>query len=372
MNLEEKLKTVRAKLNELRSNQIAKRAELRSALENAETNEDLEATKAMRSAIEDITNEIKENEDLARSYEEALKGNPEPAKRKKGGEKMNLRSMFNEYLHTRDAASAGFKSTDGKVTIPEAVIYNPEDEVKTVTDLTKYVRVVQVTTASGSYPVLAKATAKMNTVAELEANPDLAKPKFQQVKWEVATRRGAIPLSQEAIDDSAIDLVGLVARDSKQQKVNTTNADISTVIKGFTAKETATLDDLKKVLNVDLDPAYNRMIVASQSFYNWLDTLKDKNGQYLLHPAVAEGSPAMILGVPVVIVEDTLLGQAGEAHGFVGDLERAVLFANRADLTFRWVENEIYGQYLSVATRYDVKATDQNAGYFVTVSEPGK
>mgnify|MGYP002798594800 FL=1 len=73
-----------------------------------------------------------------------------------------------------------------------------------------------------------------------------------------------------------------------------------------------------------------------------------------------------MLGVPVTVVEDELFGAAGEAHAFVGDLARAVLYANRKDIQVGWVDNDIYGQYLQAVTRFDVKAADKKAGYFVT------
>ena len=270
-------------------------------------------------------------------------------------------------FRSRDGVS-GITSPDVAPTIPESILYNPENEVKSVTDLSKLVTQFQATTASGKYPVLKRATERMNSVAELQKNPDLAKPEFEEVDWKVNTYRGAIPLSQESIDDSAIDLTSLVANNANEQKINTTNFAIANVLKSFTAKAVAgeSVDDIKHILNVDLDPAYNKTIIASQSFYQYLDTLKDKNGQYLLHEAITDGSPRTLLGVPVTVVEDELLGAAGEAHAFIGDLARAILYANRKDIQVRWIDNDIYGQYLQVVTRFDVKAADKKAGYFVT------
>lgn len=72
------------------------------------------------------------------------------------------------------------------------------------------------------------------------------------------------------------------------------------------------------------------------------------------------------------MVEDELFGAAGEAHAFIGDLGRAVLYANRKDIQVRWVDNEVYGQYLQVVTRFDTKAADTKAGYFVTYNAAGK
>lgn len=377
----EKLEELLAKKDGKRAVINEKTQEMRKLLSNEEATEDnLKKAKALRSDIDKTEDEVRSLEDDIKLYRAAEKGTPAPGgghgKEKLGSEtEEEEKRAFNAYLHkeTRDGVS-GITSPDVAPTIPESILYNPENEVKSVTDLSKLVTQFQATTASGKYPVLKRATERMNSVAELAKNPALAKPEFEEVDWKVETYRGAIPLSQESIDDSAIDLTSLVANNANEQKINTTNFAIAAVLKAFTAKTVAgeSVDDIKHILNVDLDPAYNKSIIASQSFYQYLDTLKDKNGQYLLHEAINEGSPRTLLGVPVVVVEDELFGAAGEAHAFIGDLGRAVLYANRKDIQVRWVDNEVYGQYLQVVTRFDTKAADTKAGYFVTYNAAGK
>lgn len=370
----------REKIKELLAQKEGKRAlinektnEMRQLLSNEDaTDEDLTRAKSLRSEIDAAEKEVRSIEDDLKLYRKAAKGNPAPEPHKRSdddkGENEEKRN-FNAYLHQEQRdGTAGITSPDVAATIPESILYNPENEVKSVTDLSQLVTQFQATTASGKYPVLKRATERMNSVEELQKNPELAKPQFEEVDWKVSTYRGAIPLSQESIDDSAIDLTSLVATNANEQKINTTNFAIAAVLKAFTAKSVAgeSVDDIKHILNVELDPAYNKTIIASQSFYQYLDTLKDKNGQYLLHEAITDGSPRTLLGVPVTVVEDELLGAAGEAHAFIGDLARAVLYANRKDIQVRWVDNDIYGQYLQAVTRFDVKAADKNAGYFVT------
>ena len=371
----------REKIKELLAQKEGKRAlinektnEMRQLLSNEDaTDEYLTRAKSLRSEIEAAEKEVRSIEDDLKLYRKAAKGNPAPDPHKRyqsnEDEENEEKRNFNAYLHQEQRdGTAGITSPDVAATIPESILYNPENEVKSVTDLSQLVTQFQATTASGKYPVLKRATERMNSVEELQKNPELAKPEFEEVDWKVSTYRGAIPLSQESIDDSAIDLTSLVAMNANEQKINTTNFAIAAVLKAFTAKTVAgeSVDDIKHILNVDLDPAYNKMIIASQSFYQYLDTLKDKNGQYLLHEAITDGSPRTLLGVPVTVVEDELLGAAGEAHAFIGDLARAVLYANRKDIQVRWVDNDIYGQYLQAVTRFDVKAADKRAGYFVT------
>lgn len=377
----EKLQELLAKKDGKRAVINEKTQEMRKLLSNEEaTEDDLKKAKALRSDIDKAEDEVRSLEDDIKLYRAAEKGTPAPGsgheKKKRSSETENEeKRAFNAFLHqeTRDGVS-GITSPDVAPTIPESILYNPENEVKSVTDLAQLVTQFQATTASGKYPIVKRATARMNSVAELAKNPDLAKPQFEEVDWKVQTYRGAIPLSQESIDDSAIDLTSLVANNANEQKINTTNFAIAGVLKSFTAKTIAgeSVDDIKHILNVDLDPAYNKTIVASQSFYQYLDTLKDKNGQYLLHEPITDGSPRMLLGVPVTVVEDELLGATGEAHAFIGDLARAVLYANRKDIQVRWVDDNIYGQYLQAVVRFDTKAADTKAGYFVTYNAAGK
>lgn len=273
---------------------------------------------------------------------------------------------FADFIKTKGAKRDNVKTDDVGVTIPEDVAYTPEKEVKTVQDLSQLVTKTQVKSGSGKHPIVKRATAKFSTVAELEKNPELAKPEFENVSWEVATYRGAIPVSEEAIQDSAVNLTQLIAENIQEQKINTLNDKIGAVLKSFTAKTVKTVDELKALVNVTLDPAYDRKIVCTQSFYQALDTLKDGNGRYLLQDSIINTAGNKVLGMDIVVVRDDLLGSNGDAKAFIGDLKRGVFFADRADLSVTWQDHNIYGRYLMGAFRFDVKQADKNAGFFVT------
>ncbi|MBU7554450.1 phage major capsid protein [Pediococcus ethanolidurans] len=283
------------------------------------------------------------------------------------------KEQINNYIRhkvMKDDAT-GITSPDVEPIIPEEIIYNPSAEVNSVVDLSTLVTRTPVTNPSGTYPILKRADDTFPSVEELKENPALAKPEFTDIKWSVDTHRGAITLSQESIDDAQVDLTALVGQNINEKRVNTTNKDIAAILEAFTAKSSTSgtlVDDLKHILNVDLDPAYVPAIVASQSLYNVLDTLKDANGQYIFHQDVTSGSGATLLGVPVYKVGDTLLGKAGEAHAFVGDLKRAVLFADRKEVSISWQYDQVYGQYLAGVLRYGVSSADAKAGYFLTVT----
>lgn len=320
-----------------------------------------------------------ETEKVEEPTEEDLE--KEKKKKKKEGAKRNMSKLnpsaetneevlaFEQYMKSKGAKRDNVKSDDAGVTIPEDIQYIPEKEVKTVQDLSQLVQKTSVNTPSGKYPILKRANAKFNTVEELEENPELAKPDFETIKWEVSTYRGAIPISQEALDDSVANLTSIVSENINEQKINTLNEKIGAVLKQFNPTTISDVDDLKEIVNVKLDPGYDRQIIATQSFYQKLDTLKDGNGRYLLQDGIVATAGNTVLGMNVTVVRDDLLGENGDALAFIGDVKRGVLFADRTDVSVQWIENNIYGKYLMGAFRFDVKQADQNAGYFVTFED---
>lgn len=372
MNIEERIKAATEKYNGL----VEKR---NAAMKDAEKADTVDAMKEQRSILSGINGEInsskKELDELQALKKEMAQTRsliaPTDKHREPADKVKEIRSAINTFLHKkvidRDALS-GLVSSDAEVTIPKAIQYVPEKEVKTVVDLAKFANHFKATTASGTYPILKRATTGFNTVEELAKNPELAKPDFEQVNWKVDTYRGALPISRESIDDSAADLTGIVSQNILEQKINTTNGVMATIMKSFTAKDVTDLDAVKQIINVDLDPAYNKVIIASATFYQWMDTLKDGDGRYLLMPSITEGSPSRLLGMPVYVVSDDLLGKAGEAHAFIGDIKRGVLWADRLDIMVRWADNEYFGQYLQGVIRFGAVKADGNAGYFLSNS----
>lgn len=387
---DEKIKELKASINSLSTTIADKTAQVKNALEA----DDLEKARTIKNEIDAAKEELKTAKaDLELFEATKVSGG---AENKKGhevkGEDMTYRDKVNAFLHSKGTVvneglrfdgkdevlismndvtpvaptTDGVKKTDTTKITSEELVTTPIREIKTTVDLKPFTTIYPAKKASGKYPILKKATSKMISVAELEKNPKLAKPEFEQVDWSVQTYRGAIPVSQESVDDADVDLISIVAETVGQIKVNTTNAAIADVLKTFTTKTVANVDDIKKILNVDLDPAYDVAFVVSQSFYQILDTLKDGNGRYLLQDSITAVTGKVLLGKPVFVLSDTVLGNAGEAKAFVGDFKRAVLFADRQDLGLRWADNEIYGQYLQAVLRFGVKKVDAKAGYFVT------
>lgn len=345
--------------------------EERSTVDDAITKftEEKEAHEERKSELE---TELGELRGKMKEYEKAPeKREKEKNMGKRSEEIEETRSAINAFVKSKgQVRESGFKEADAGILIPVEILA-PQEKPEDIVDLKNYVKNVSVNSASGKYPVIEKSGSKMNTVAELEQNPELAKPKITEINYSIATRRGYIPISQEAIDDADYDVTGLIRDEINDQSRNTRNTDIATVLKSATAKSVTGLDGLKDLVNKEIKKVYPVKFIISASLYAELDKLKDKNGRYLLQDSITSASGKMLFGREVVVLDDDMIAGDGELKGFVGDPKSFCTFFDRKQTSVEWVDNQIYGKLLAGIVRYDVKKTDTDAGFYITYT-PGE
>lgn len=378
------------KLLSQRSDLEKQENDLERALEEAKTDEEIstvsDSADDLEKQVKDLDEKIAELQKEKQDLEDELAKAADPTDQKpKDGEERKMkkfkvteeelaekRSAINAFVKSKGAEKRdGFTSVEGGALIPEELL-QPQLEPEDVIDLTKYVRVVPVNSGSGKFPVISKSGTKMVTVKELEKNPKLANPTMKEVDYSVATRRGYIPLSQEVIDDANYDVTGLIADEIQDQSLNTKNADIAAILQTAPAKAVTGVDGLKDLVNKSIKKVYDVKYIISASMYAELDKLKDKNGRYLLQDSITSASGKQLLGREVVVLDDDVIGKkAGDIVGFIGDAKAFASFFDRKQVSVKWVDNDIYGQLLAGVIRYDVKATDTNAGFFVTFTPEG-
>ena len=354
--------------------------ELEESINEANTEED-------RSLVDDAITKFTEENDAHNERKSKLselreqmkeyEKTPERREKKKDMGRRNeeeieeMRSAINAFVKSKgQVREGGFKEADAGILIPVEILA-PQEKPEDIVDLKNYVKNVSVNSASGKYPVIEKSGSKMNTVAELEQNPELAKPKITEINYSIATRRGYIPISQEAIDDADYDVTGLIRDEINDQSGNTINTDIATVLKSATPKSVTGLDGLKDLVNKEIKKVYPVKFIISASLYAELDKLKDKNGRYLLQDSITSSSGKMLFGREVVVLDDDMIAGDGELKGFVGDPKSFCTFFDRKQTSVEWVDNQIYGKLLAGIVRYDVKKTDTNAGFYITYT-PGE
>lgn len=193
-------------LRELRSEQEAKADALLEEGKLEEGKDALEQIKELDARIAEVEAEIKKIKEESGSKDEASK--EEPVKQEGEQRSMNqfkpsikeekesaeLRG-FMEFMRSKGEVRDNVTSVGAEAVIPDDVVTQPVELPETVVDLKQYTNVIKVPTAQGSYPIIESATERMISVAELEKNPELAKPKFVKVNYDVETYRGQIPVN---------------------------------------------------------------------------------------------------------------------------------------------------------------------------------
>ena len=362
-------------LNEKESEFKTRSEELEGALEEVKADEEMEVIVESVEALEKDKKELEEKkEDLEAKIAE-LEGELEElnsklpqnnARKSEEEDDMDIREGIAGYVRSKGVTREGFTSVEGGALIPEELL-KPEKALAEEVDLSQLVRVAKVNSGAGKYPVIKKSGSKMTSVAELAANPELAKPTITEVAYDIETYRGYIPVSQEVIDDADYDVAGMIAEEIADQELNTKNTAIATVLKSATAKAVTGLDGLKEVFNVSLKRVYTPKAVITASLFNELDTTKDENGRYLLQDDVTVASGKKLFGHEVVVLDDTVIGTlANDLKGFIGDPKEFATLFDRMSASVKWVDNDVYGQLLAGFIRFDVEKTDTDAGFYVT------
>lgn len=273
---------------------------------------------------------------------------------------------FEAYIRSHGEVRDGLTTINADVVIPKEVIGEVFDLKRSKHTLSQYVTVKPVSNGEGKYPVATNQQAILATKAELAEIGDVDADMFTQVDYKVETRAGKIALSNEVVEDSVVDIVGEVKAQLNQLVDNTDNKHIIDLLKTFKKVPAATLDDLKKVYNVELDPALDKMVMTNQTGFNHLDTLKDSDGRYILQPDVTSPSGFSLFGSPLVVVNDKLLTASGKAFPMImGDLKQAVFLARRNQVTTQWEKFDYYSQGLAVIVRNDYKKIDEEAARYI-------
>ena len=310
-----------------------------------------------------------------RSYENFIKEENKKMTEKTiidNNEKTETRS-FEDFIRSHGEMRDGLTTSGATAVIPDEVV-TPVLELKNSKyNLAQYATVKTVSAGSGHYPIAKRnEKATLATKEELAEIADVDANMFEDVPFDVKTRAGKIALSNEIVEDAAVDIVGEVKNQLQKLVDNTDNQNIMKVLTGDKfKKETATsTDDLKKIFNVELDPALNKMWLVNQSGFNYLDTLKDSEGRYLLQPNPAAASGFSLFGAPVVMISDAVMpnNADGSFPMIAGDISEAVAVFRRNQVTAQWDKFDQFAQGLSVIVRSDYEPISSDAAINVSLS----
>lgn len=283
----------------------------------------------------------------------------------------NLVKDFENYIRTEGTEKRSLDTTSGSVLVPVDVSTDVLELKDGLVDLSAYVTKQAVGTGQGKFPVAKRAKAILATKEELAEIAEIDDPLFIDVEYKCATRIGQIAFSNELIEDAAIDVVAYAKKQMQRMVKNTNNKNILTVLAKNAKVAAASADDLKKIVNVTLDPELDIQIVVNQDAYQVLDTLKDGNGRYLLQDSIAFASGKSLFGSEVIVFSNATLptpsGKAG--YIWIGDIAESVFMAQRAEITAEWEKFDNYSKGLSVGVRSDYQQIDKEAGAVVDFTQ---
>ncbi len=252
-----------------------------------------------------------------------------------------------------DAARSGFRNamtegskTDGGYTVPEDIETKISEYRETKTFLIDEVDVETVTTNKGSrtYKKRSQQTG-FTKVGEGAAIGGKETPQFERMDYEIGKYAGYFPVTNELLEDSDANIAGtLISWIGDESRVTRNRLILAAV--GTKAKvELKDLDDIKKALNVTLGQAFKptSKIITNDDGLQYLDTLKDADGRYMLQPMPTDPAKLQLRAgstiVPIRVVpnsdmpSDVSVAKKRSIPVIIGDLKEGIKFFDRKQLT---------------------------------------
>jgi len=268
--------------------------------------------------------------------------------------------------------------SDGGFTVPQDIQTDITELRRSDNELQQFVNVEPVQTLSGSRVIEVDAEhTPWDDVDEGAEFGEEETPEFRQIKYKVKKKGGILKTTRELLQDTAVNILAYLNKWIAKKSRATRNAAILAKLKEITAgKEVvlATFDDFKDVFNVKLDSsiAASSIVLTNQSGFNFLDKLKDNDGNYIIQPDVTDKSKRLLFGVyPIHVVSNkTLKNTVTETEMkypvFMGDLKEAITLFDREKITVElsteagdlWAK-DLTG--IKVRDRFDVQAVDESA-----------
>lgn len=312
-------------------------------------NKDLAKAKEILDEIDKLQEEYEVEKRLFENEKESAKLNEEDVAKiekniagKKEDEEENttkdfakaVRTMVNKTLNEGVAESGGY-------TVPEDIVTKVERLRETKESLVDLVSVKKVTTNKGQETFKKRSQITgFTSIGEGGKIPKTGKIQFSRVKWEINKYGGYMPVTNELLEDSDEDIESFMTEWLADESRVTRNNIILAVIAEKDETELDGLDDIKKALNVTLGSKFKSTskIVTNDDGLQYLDTLKDNDGKYLLQPNPADPMQLRLSAgattVPLkVFSNDTIPTKEGKIPFIIGDLKEGIKFYDRRQIS---------------------------------------
>lgn len=296
-------------------------------------------------------------------------------------------SIINEYQ--ANVVHEGGVSTDPDgdmgIIVPEDIQTRINKIMRTMNDLSGIIRTEKVRHLSGSR-VLEKDEdmVPFAVVDEYGEIQEIDNPKFTPVSYKLIKRAGFLPITNELLRDTDQNILAYITNWIAKKHVVTKNSLVLNILKSLSTKDLKDIKAIKKVLNVDLDPAFSlsSSIITNQDGFQWLDEQADTNGRPLLQEDITQPGKKIFKGRPVIVLANRTLPSTGtttvKAPFIVGNFKELAVLFNRG--TYELASTNIGGDAwrrdtteLRTITRDDCVKWDETAAVFgkLTISTTG-
>lgn len=301
--------------------------------------------------------ELKEMQDKFDLLKDLDDGKTEEAKAKAGNKALKPADKNDVVKEFANAARRGFKvqnsmnegtPSEGGYTVPEDIETRINERRTAKFSMIDLVSVKPVKTNKGSetYKKRAQQTGfqKVGEGGKIGAKTT---PQFERVSYEIDKYAGYFPVTNELLEDSDDEITTtLINWIGDESRVTRNNIIVETINKK--AKTAlAGLDDIKKTLNVTLGAAFKATskVVTNDDGLQYLDTLKDSDGKYILQPNPADPMQLRICAgatiVPIAVIpnddlpSDVSTAKKRKIPMIIGDLKEGIKFFDRKKTTIK-------------------------------------
>lgn len=230
---------------------------------------------------------------------------------------------------------------DGGLTVPADISTQIRELRRSEDALENEVTVENTSNIKGSrvYEVNADSV-PFDTIDEESVFPDVDTPVLKKVEYAVKKFGGILKVTYELLKDSDTNIIAFLTNWAAKKCRATRNSlilkKLNEMTSGFEV-EVTDVDGLKNIFNVELDPAIaaGSKIITNQSGFNWLDKLKDKDGDYILQKDPTQPTRRLLFGsYPVRVVSNrTIKNSDGKVPLYCGNLKEALVLFDRENMT---------------------------------------
>ena len=311
-------------------------------------NKDLEKAKEILNEIDKLQEEYEVEKRLFESEKESAKLNEEDvakiekniADKKEDKEEDSIQKFAKQIRNIAKGMNEGTPA-DGGYTVPEDISTMVEERREAKASLIDLVSVETVSTNKGSRTFKKRSQQTGFTkVGEGGKITSTSTPQFERMDYTISKYAGYLPVTNELLEDTDTNIVNIIVEWLGDESRVTRNKIILDLIKTQDETKLEGLDDIKKVLNVTLGSAFKAtsVIVTNDDGLQYLDTLKDNDGKYLLQPNPANPMEMRLsagtVTVPVKVIPNADLATTSNKIPFIiGDLKEGIRFFDRKQLT---------------------------------------